>query len=134
MELVLVGVVGLVIGFLLGRTATKRTTAGEGPTTVDRLNRSLSRRQQKILATLPPDEPRPTIEDLIAEEAAELGIDEIPADPTIPLAVKLQVFRRDAGGLGTADPAAVAFRLAAGTAEPIEAADVRLIARSEQDS
>lgn len=134
MDLLIAALVGGVIGWLLGRAGATRKPANGGatPPAMDRLSRGLSRRQQQIVASLPPDEPRPTIDDLISEEAEELGIPEIAADPAIPLSVRLQVYRRDATAIDVSDPSRLEFELATGATPPIEPSHVRLVVRTEE--
>ncbi len=54
-----------------------------------------SKRQQKILATLPPDPVLPNIQDLVREEAEELGLLGIPGGAGVPIHIRLKVWKRD---------------------------------------
>ena len=54
-----------------------------------------SKRQQRILATLPPDPHRPSIEDLVREEADSLGVPDVEGGAGIALHVRLKVWKRD---------------------------------------
>jgi hypothetical protein len=94
-EVVIALVVGIGLGWLLGRrSATSaepgaRSTQGARPT----------KKQREILATLPPDPTLPTIEDLIAEELEETGAGRIAGAAVLPPPVALKVFRRDTLGV-----------------------------------
>lgn len=133
MDLLVAALIGGVVGWVLGRTMRTPTNTGQPPqpTTVDRVNRKLSRRQQRILDTLPADQPRPTLQDLIEQEADELGIPAISTDPQVPLAVRLQVYKRDAANLDVSEPGELEFRVAEGARPPIEASHVRLMQKAE---
>ena len=52
-------------------------------------------RQEKILQKLEPLPELPTLMDLVREEIAEAGINELPGHEGIPDPVKLKVYRRD---------------------------------------
>lgn len=56
---------------------------------------SASRRQRRILSAMEPDPEIPTLMDLVREEIAELGIDNIPGHEGISGPVLLKVYRRD---------------------------------------
>ncbi len=134
MEVAIAGVVGFVLGWLLGTLSRKRSATdvtGEQPNGSPL--RRPSRRQRRILDMLPDDPPRPTIDDLIAEEAAELGVTAIATDPRIPLTVRLQVFRRDVLP-GEGPPAdSVEFIVLRDGSSPIDASNVRLVPRRVDD-
>jgi hypothetical protein len=87
-------VAGGVIVFLNRRTRDKmRETALE--LEVERKPRSLSKRQQRIVASLEPAKEIPTIEQLVAEEAADTGVNEIPGGDGLDVSLKLRVYWRD---------------------------------------
>jgi hypothetical protein len=94
-EVVVALVVGIGLGWLLGRrSATSaepgaRSTPGARPT----------KKQREILATLPPDPTLPTIEDLVAEELEETGAGRIAGAAALAPPVALKVFRRDTPGV-----------------------------------
>jgi hypothetical protein len=56
---------------------------------------SASRRQRRILKTMTPNPQIPTLMDLVRQEIAELGIEDIPGHEDIAGPVLLKVFRRD---------------------------------------
>jgi len=86
---VLVFLVGAVVGVLGAVAAMRRPGSGR------RSASRPSKRQQEILALLPPDPVRPTIDDLVLEEAQGLGLLGIPGGEGIPLHIRLRVWRRD---------------------------------------
>jgi len=92
MEILLAAAVGAAVGWVMGRRGSPRpdpdAAAAPGPP------KKLSKRQREILAALPPDPPRRTIEDLMNEEAADTGVDRIP-DAGLPLPLRLRVWHRD---------------------------------------
>ncbi len=124
-------------GLLLGWVAARVTAAasGEGGTRQKRTFRP-NKRQRKILATLPPDPERPTLEQLVIEEAAELGVDSIPGAAGVHLGIRLKVWKRDHAAEEPCEPPSQwRFVLAAGV-EPASAteSDVRLECRSSEDA
>ena len=54
-----------------------------------------TRRQRDVLATIDPPKPLPTIEELVAEEAAETGVNTIPGGDGLDVSLKLRVYWRD---------------------------------------
>lgn len=56
---------------------------------------SASRRQRRILTALEPDPQIPTLMDLVREEIADLGIEDIPGHEDISGPTLLKVYRRD---------------------------------------
>lgn len=101
MDLAIAFVVGGVCGWLVARMVRRE----DGGRRTFRPNR----RQRKILAALPPDPIRPTIEDLVAEEAAELGVDVVPGADQVALGVRLKVWKRDRPGLDECPPHGLHF-------------------------
>ncbi len=92
MELLVPLAIGLTVGFLLG-WAARSTRRTDEPDSARGFRPN--KRQRQILATLPPDPELPTIEDLVREEAAELGVDKIGGADLVPLHVRLRVWKRD---------------------------------------
>ena len=88
MGLLVAFLAGLAVGALLTGLTMRRTPEGK-------IALRPSKRQQRILAVLPPDPPRPTIEDLVREEAEALGVPHIPGGAEIALHVRLKVWKRD---------------------------------------
>lgn len=90
--------VGIAAGWMLGRW---RRDDGDGPA---RRAPKPTKRQRAFLATLDPAPERPTIEQLVAEELAEVGADRIPGAEGVAAHVRLRVYRRDGPALtGCAD-------------------------------
>ena len=140
MDLLLAAIIGGVVGYLIGRANRSDTTPESAPeppkrqpTAVDRINQRLTKRQQRILASLPQDDPRPTLDDLIVEEATRLGIPDIPADADIPLGVRLAVFKRDVGEAAADEPDQYEYNVAQGSVPPFEIDDVRLVRRTSDE-
>ncbi len=50
---------------------------------------------KEVLAEMTPAKPRPTIQDLVDEEAAATGVNEIPGGEDLNVSLKLRVFWRD---------------------------------------
>lgn len=123
MELALAFALGGICGWLLGRFVGN--DRGDNARTF-----RPNKRQRKILATLPPDPERPSIEALVLEEAQELGVDRIPGGETVPLGIRLKVWKRDHDAAGPCDDGNWHFVVdepAAGV--PVTAEDVRLACR-----
>ncbi len=72
-----------------------------------------NRRQRQILASLPVDSPRPTIDDLVEAEIEETGVRRIPGHEGLPIPTMLKVWHRDRPHL-TCDPTALRFVVATG--------------------
>jgi hypothetical protein len=126
MELALAFVLGGICGWLIGRFA--RADRGGDPRTF-----RPNKRQRKILATLPPDPARPTIDELVQEEAHELGVDRIPGADAVPLGVRLKAFKRDHASTGPCSDGSWWFVVDERAPEPITADRVRLECRSDDD-
>lgn len=126
MEVAIAFVVGGVCGWLVARLGQRNDAA-------KRTFRP-NRRQRKILAALPPDPVRPTIEDLVAEEAAELGVDVIPGADEVALGVRLRVWKRDRPDLGDCPDHRLHFVVTALDSITATAADVTLQCRPDDDS
>jgi hypothetical protein len=88
LDLVVAFVAGLAVGALVTGLTMRRTADG-------RLALKPSRRQQRILASLPPDPPIPSIDDLVREEATALGVPDVAGGDGIALHVRLVVWKRD---------------------------------------
>ncbi len=95
MEVVLALLVGIGLGWLLGR----RSATSDEPGASSPRSPRPTKKQRQILATLPPDPPLPTIEDLVAEELEETGAGRIAGAAALQPPVALKVFRRDTPGL-----------------------------------
>lgn len=91
-------------------------------------------KREKRLQQIRADEPEyvpPTIDDLVAAEIAETGVDRIPGGEGLPTAVLLKVFRRDTSVAETCPPEDRRFVLAGGV-DPNRATvdDVNLVCDS----
>lgn len=123
---------GLFLGWVLARVAAASRDGGTRQKRTFRPNK----RQRKILATLPPDRERPTLEELVIEEAAELGVDTIPGAEGVHLGIRLKVWKRDHAAADPCEPPSQwRFVLAAGVApDSATASDVRLECRPNGDA
>ncbi len=113
MEVLLAAAVGAAVGWVMGRRGSAPSRPGADAATPTP-RRKLNKRQREILATLPPDPPPRTIEDLMAEEAVETGVDLIP-DAGLPLPLRLRVWHRDRPQLPDLPSMRFRFDLADGT-------------------
>lgn len=82
----------------------------------------------QALGAMPPAKPRPTIQDLVDEEAAATGVNDIPGGEDLNVSLKLRVFWRDeVVRKGCAD-GHLEFRIASGVElDSIRTEDVRLV-------
>lgn len=88
----------------------------------------ISRRQQRFVATLEPAKPLPTIDDLVAEEAAATGVNDIPGGEGLDVSLKLRVYWRDEVVRRGCDDGHLEFRLGEGVSPQSAATeDVRLV-------
>ena len=124
MEVAIALVVGIGLGWLLGR---RSGTSDEPDASTPRSPRP-TKKQRQFLATLPPDPPRPTIEDLVAEELEETGAGRIAGADGLQPPVALKVFRRDAPSVDGVPPERLRFVVDDGV-EPAAAStdQVRLV-------
>jgi hypothetical protein len=106
MEIAIAFVLGGLCGWAIA-SATRRSDKPRGQRTF-----RPNKRQRKILATLPPDPVRPSIHELVAAEAAELGVDQIPGADDVLLGVRLKVWKRDHEVAEPCDPALWRFVVA----------------------
>ena len=86
-------------------------TPGNAPAPRKRMTR-----QEKILQKLDPLPEIPTMMDLVREEIAAEGVDDIPGHEDLPDPVKLKVFRRDHRVIETCDHAGYRFVVTDGVA------------------
>lgn len=117
-------VIGLLVGFLFGWSVRSLTMHDEH---VPRGGFRPNKRQRQILAALPPDPELPTIEDLVVDEAQELGVDTIGGADLVPLHVRLRVWKRDRPQLDDCPDDRLQFEIA-GRVRAVDATaeDVRL--------
>lgn len=83
-----------VLAFVYGRLQRARNALQSDEEEKPKRKSKRQRRLDQIRANDPPFEPK-SMFDLMLEEAAELGIDEIPAADGLEIPVKLKVWRRD---------------------------------------
>ena len=90
--------------------------------------RPLSKRQQRIVATLEPTAELPSIEDLVAAEARDTGVNDIPGGAGLDVSLKLRVYWRDEIVRQGCTDGALEFRIEDGV-DPAtaETEDVRLV-------
>lgn len=123
-------VAGGIMVSLNRRTRIKMKEAAIGDEAVEPATtpRSLSKRQQRMVATLQPEPELPSIEDLVAEEAAETGVNDIPGGEGLDVSLKLRVYWRDEVVRKGCSDGVLEFRITDGV-EPgdAETDDVRLV-------
>jgi len=90
--------------------------------------RNLSRRQQRVVATLEPMKDAPSIEALVEAEAADTGVNEIRGGEGLDVSLKLRVFWRDEVVRQGCEDGSLEFRVEEGV-DPASAEtdDVRLV-------
>lgn len=87
-----------------------------------------SKRQHKIAASFEPPKETPTIEELVAQEAADTGVNEIPGGDGLDVSLKLRVYWRDEVVRSGCTDGTIEFRLAEGVStSQAETDDVRLV-------
>ena len=128
-------VAGGVIISLNRRTRTKmQETALEGELAAQPAQpapskaRNLSKRQQRIVSTLEPMKEAPSIEELVAAEAADTGVNEIPGGDGLDVSLKLRVYWRDEVVRRGCEDGVLEFRVQEGVDRAAaETEDVRLV-------
>ena len=117
--------VGIVV-FLNRRTRDKMLeTAVEPEIEKPRIG---SKRQQKMAASFEPPKETPTIEELVAQEAVDTGVNEIPGGDELDVSLKLRVYWRDEVVRRGCTDGTLEFRLAEGVSpSEAETEDVRLV-------
>lgn len=110
------------------RTRTKMKESVVTDTVTPEKPPSLSRRQERMVSTLEPTKDLPSIEQLVAEEARETGVDEIPGGDGLDVSLKLRVYWRDEVVRQGCDDGVLEFRIGDGV-DPAQAEteDVRLV-------
>jgi len=94
----------------------------------------MSKREKKLaeIRSNDPDPEIPTIDDLINEELAETGVNDITGSEGLTDPVKLKVYHRDSAGLNGVPPDELFFRLSYGIEAPDATVDdVRLVHDAE---
>jgi hypothetical protein len=124
------------VGFAMSRVSKIRKELPELAEQSRKPKRQSKRekRLEAIRAAEPEWEP-PSIEDLVAAEIEETGVDRIPGGEGLPTAVLLKVFRRDTTTAETCAPEDRRFVLAAGVhAADAGVDDVRLVCETHTAS
>lgn len=93
--IIFVIVAGGVIISLNRRTRAKAQETALESTEAPGKVRPLSKRQQRIASTLEPATEMPSIEQLVAEEARDTGVNDIPGGERLDVSLKLRVYWRD---------------------------------------
>lgn len=125
--LVALTVVGVVMFNLNRRTRERRLEAMAAEDGLP-VNPPKLRGKKKILAEMEPVKPRPTIEQLVAEEAEATGVNDIPGADDLDVSLKLRVFWRDEVVRRGCDDGHLEFRIDDGVdIESIRTEDVRLV-------
>lgn len=75
---------------------------------------SASRRQRRLLEKLEPAPELPTLMDLVRQEIADLGIEDIPGHENLSKPVLLKVYRRDQAAVAACDHNAPQFVISDG--------------------
>ncbi|MCP4966265.1 MAG: hypothetical protein GY926_13665 [bacterium] len=122
MDLVIVGIaiaisIGLVVMLLTRQRAAARPADYEPK---KQSGWTTSKRQQRIMEKLGPPPEIPTVMDLVREEVAETGVENIPGHEGLTGPVMLKVFRRDQAVQDRCTHDGYAFLIAEGV-EPSEA-------------
>ena len=79
--------------FLLARA--RRNARSELPEEANPVPATASKRQKRILAKLEPEPQLPTLKELVRQEIADLGLEDVPGAAGLAGPVMLKVYRRD---------------------------------------
>lgn len=124
MEILAAFLGGLVIGWLAGRSGGRTDQPAESRTFKP------TKRQRQILATLPPDPKVPSLDDLIEEEVADLGLHDVPGSEQLSAQVMLKVWKRDRPLVDPGPTDILAFEIVTAASHPhVTVDDVRLVSR-----
>lgn len=124
---VFVVVAGAIVFTLTRRTRNKMRDALAEENAVVPM-RPRNKREQVAMATTEADKPLPTIEELVAAEAADTGVNEIPGGDGLDVSLKLRVYWRDEVVRKGCSDGHIEFRIADDTtAEAAGTDDVRLV-------
>jgi hypothetical protein len=125
-------IVAIVLGVAFGRSVWKRR---ELETELDvEPEKRRSRRQKKLdeIRANDPDPVIPTLEELVAQELADTGVNDINGNDALAEPVKLKVYHRDIANLADCPREALTFRLSYGIdVETATVDDVRLVCDAE---
>lgn len=89
-----------------------------------------TKRQKRLIAQMAPPPQIPTIEQLVAEEAAATGVNDISGGEGLDVSLKLRVYWRDEVVRKGCEDGQLEFRIAAGVApEVADVDDVRLVCK-----
>lgn len=131
---ILIAAVG--IGYAMSRVAKVRKELADIAEVEPRPKRQ-SRREKRLeqIRAAEPEYVPPSIDDLVAAEVADTGVDRIPGGEGVALAVLLKVYRRDTGVAETCAPEDRRFVITPGVAAADAGLDaVRLICASHPSS
>lgn len=121
-------VAGGVMVTLSRRTRTKMQESAAEEVAPPEKPSTLSRRQQRIVSTLEPTKELPSIEQLVADEARETGVNTIPGGEGLDLSLKLRVYWRDEIVRQGCTDGMLEYRIDEGVdPEQAETEDVRLV-------
>lgn len=128
-------IAAVAIGYAMSRVAKIRKELPEIAEKQKRPKRK-SKRQKRLeqIRAAEPEYVPPTIEDLVAEEIADLGVDEIPGGDGVAPPVLLKVYKRDTAPDDDCPPAERRYVVANGVdASEAGEQDVRLICVGHHD-
>lgn len=111
-------------------TLSKRTRERAQETLVDQPSgpKPRTRRQQELMAKMAPPPEIPTIEELVAEEAAATGVNDIPGGEGLDVSLKLRVYWRDEVVRNGCEDGHLEYRIDPGIArDSADTDDVRLV-------
>jgi hypothetical protein len=132
-DLVIVGI-GLLISVGIAATLLSKQRAHARPEDYEPKKKSgwaTSRRQERIMEKLEPLPEIPTVMDLVREEVAETGVENIPGHEGLTGPIMLKVFRRDQAVRDRCTHDGYAFVIAEGV-EPSEALEADVVLYCEQ--
>lgn len=124
------------VGFAMSRVSKIRKELPELAERAQKPKRQ-SKREKRLEAirAAEPEWEAPSIEDLVAAEIEETGVDRIPGGEGLATAVLLKVYRRDTTVAETCAPEDRRFVLAAGVdAAVADVDDVKLVCNSHPDT
>ena len=94
----------------------------------DQATKPRTKRQQQLLASMAPPPNIPTIEELVAQEAAATGVNHIPGGDGLDVSLKLRVYWRDEVVRNGCEDGQLEFRMNGGVLpEAADTDDVRLV-------
>ena len=120
--------IAITIGVMITLSRRTKERAEESMVEQPAGPRPRTKRQQQIVANLAPPPDIPTIEELVAEEAAATGVNDIPGGEGLDVSLKLRVYWRDEVVRRGCEDGHLEFRIDSGLApEAADTDDVRLV-------